>query len=125
MVPSLTGLVPTPFNKMVMQNENIVTFLMLCAPFSSLPLFLRTFGVRMHSLLFTPLIVFLHQPHITNHLSSSSMVKTLTTPLFRFFVVLVLSLFLLMNKQSSSLLLVSIASLAMVYPKLDFVAMIP
>ena len=41
MVPSLTGLVPTPFNKMVMQNENIVTFLMLCAPFSSLPLFLR------------------------------------------------------------------------------------
>jgi len=75
MILSLTSLVLTPLNKMVVQNENIVTFLMLSAPFSFLPLFLSTFGVRQHSLLFTPLIVSLHLPHITNHPSSSSMVK--------------------------------------------------
>ena len=108
-----------------MQNDFIVTFLILSVPFSFLPLFLSTFGVRLHSLLFTPLIVFLHQPYTTNHPSSSSMVNLLTTPLFGFLVVLIFSLFLLMNRQSSNLVLVSIASLAMVYPKRDFATMIP
>ena len=124
MVPFLNGLVLTPLNKMVLQNENIVTFLMLSTPFSFLPLFLSTFGVRLHSLLYTPLIVFLHQLHTTNHHSSFSMVKLLTT-LFEFLVVLVLSLFLLMNEKSSSLVLVSIVSLVMVYFKRGFAAMIP
>jgi len=59
MVPSLTGFVLTPLNKMVMQDENIITFLMLSAPLSFLPLFLSAFRVQQHSLLFTPLIVFL------------------------------------------------------------------
>ena len=31
---------------LVVPNENIITFLMLSAPFSFLPLFLSTFGVR-------------------------------------------------------------------------------
>ena len=35
-------------------ERNIVTFLMLSAPFSFLPLFLSAFGVRPHSLLCTP-----------------------------------------------------------------------
>ena len=108
---------------MVVKNENTITFLMLSAPFSFLPLCLSAFGVRQHSLLFTPLIVFLHRPHITNHPLSSFMVKPLTTHLFRFLVMLVLSLFLLMNEQSSSLMLVSVAFLAMVYPKRVFAAM--
>ena len=125
MVLFLSDLVLTPLNKMVVQNENIVTFLMLSAPFSFLPLFLSAFGVRPHSLLCTPLIVFLHQIHTTNHHLSFSMVKLLTTPLFRFLVVLVLSLFLLMNEQSSSLVLVSIVSLVMVYLKRGFATMIP
>ena len=124
MVPFLSTLVFTPFNKMVVQNENIVTFLMLSAPFSFLPLFLSAFRVRLHSLLCTPLIVFLHQLHTTNHPSSFSMVKLLTTPLFGFLVVLALSLFLLMNEQSSSLVLVSIVSLVMVYLKRGFAVMI-
>ena len=102
MVSFLNGLVLTPLNKMVVQNENIVTFLMLSAPFSFLPLFLSPFGLRPHSLLCTPLIVFLHQLDTTNHHSSFSMVKLLTTPLFGFLVVLALSLFLLMNEQSSN-----------------------
>ena len=55
MVPLLSDLVLTPLNKMVVQNENIVTFLMLSASFSFLPLFLSAFGVRPHSLLYTPL----------------------------------------------------------------------
>ena len=124
MVPFLTGLVFTSLNKMVVQNENIVTFLMLSAPFSFLPLFLSAFGVRLHSLLCTPLIVFLYQLHITNHHLSFSMVKLLTIPLFGFLVVLALSLFLLMNEQSSSLVLVSVVSLVMVYLKRGFAAMI-
>ena len=98
---------------------------MLFAPFSFLPLFLSAFGVRPHSLLCTPLIVFLHQLQMTNRLSSFSMVKPLTTPFFGFFVVLSLSLFLLMNKQSSSLMLVSVVSLVMVYLKRGFANMIP
>ena len=52
MGPLLNDLVLTPLNKMVVQNENIITFLMLsAAPFSFLPLFLNAFGVRLHSLL--------------------------------------------------------------------------
>ena len=50
---------------MVVQNENIVTFLMLFAPFSFPPFFLSAFEVRLHTLLCTPLIVFLHQLHTT------------------------------------------------------------
>ena len=125
MVLFLNGLVLTPLNKMVVQNENIVTFLMLSAPFSSLPLFLSAFGVRPHSLLCTPLIAFLHQLHTTNHHLSFFMVKFLTTPPFRFLVVLALSLFLLMNEQSSSLVLVSVVSLVMVCFKRGFATMIP
>ena len=50
MGPLLNDLVLTPLNKMVVQNENIITFLMLsAAPFSFLPLFLNAFGVRLHS----------------------------------------------------------------------------
>ena len=105
--------------------KNTVTFLMLSAPFSFLPLFLSAFRVRQHSLLFTPLIVFYHWPHTINHPLSSFMVKRLTTHLFGFLVMLVLSLFLLMNEQSSSLMLISVASLAMVYPKRVFAAMTP
>ena len=48
------------------------------------------------------------------------MAKPLTTHLFGFLVVLVLSLFHLINGQNSSLILVFIASLAMVSPKRDF-----
>ena len=120
----LSGLVLTPLNKMVVQNENIVTFLMLSAPFLFLPLFLSAFKVRPHSLLCTPLIVFLHQLHITNHHLSFSIVKLLTTHFFGFLVVLALSLFLLMNEQSSSLVLVSVVSLVMVYLKRGFTTMI-
>ena len=98
---------------------------MLSAPFSFLPLFLSAFGVRQHSLLFTPLIMFLYQPHTTNQPWSSFMVKPLTIHLFGFLVVLVLSLFLFMNEQSSSLVLVSVASLAMVYPKGVLAAITP
>ena len=125
MVLFLSGLVLTPLHKMVVQNENIVTFLMLSAPFSFLPLFLSAFGVRPHSLLCTPLIVFLHQLHIINHHLSFFMVKFLTIPLFGFLVVLALSLFLLMNEQSSSLVLISIVSLVMMCLKRGFAAMIP
>ena len=107
MVLFLSGLVLTPLNKMVVQNENIITFLMLSAPFSFLPLFLSAFGVRPHSLLCTPLIVFFHQLHTTNHHLRFFMVKLLTTHPFGFSVVPALSLFLLMNEQSSSLVLVS------------------
>ena len=110
---------------MVVQNENMVTFLILSTPFSFLPLFLSAFGVRPHSLLCTPLIVFLHQLYTTNHHLSFFMVKLLTTPLFGFLVMLVLSLFLLMNEQSSSLMLVFVVSLVMVYLIRGFVAMIP
>ena len=53
------------------------------------------------------------------------MVKHLNTPLFGFLVVLVLSLFLLMKKQSSSLMLVSVVSLVVVYLKRSFAVMIP
>ena len=109
---------------MVVQNENIITFLMLSAPFSFLPLFLSAFGMRPHSLLCTPLIVFLHQLHTTNLHLSFSMVKLLTTPLFGFFVVLALSLFLLMNEQSSSLVLVYVVSLVMMCLKRGFAAML-
>ena len=98
---------------------------MLFAPFSFLPLFLSAFGVRPHSLLCTPLIVFLHQLHTTNHHSSFSMVKLLTTPFFGFLVVFALSLFLLMNEQSSTLVLVYVVSLVMMYLKRGFAAMIP
>ena len=98
---------------------------MLFAPFSFLPLFLSAFRVRPHSLLYTPLIEFLHQLHTTNHHLSFFMVKLLTTPPFGFLVVLALSFFLLMNKQSSSLILVSVVSLVMVYLKRGFAAMIP
>ena len=125
MVPFLNGLVLTPLNKIVVQNENIVTFLMLSAPFSFLPLFLSAFGVRPHSLLCTLLIVFILELHTTNHHLSFSMVKLLTTPFFGFLVVLTLSLFLLMNEQSSSLVLVSVVSLVMVYLKRGFANMIP
>ena len=97
---------------------------MLSVPFSFLPLFLSTFGVRSNSLLCIPLIVFLHQLYTKNHHSSFFMVKPLTTPLFGFLVVLALSLFLLMNEQNSSLVLVSIISLVMVYLKRGFAAMI-
>ena len=121
----LSGFVLTPLNKMVVQNENIVTFLMLSAPFSFLPLFLSAFGVRPHSLLCTPLTVFLHQLHTTNHHLSFFMVKLLTTPLFGFLVVFTLSLFLLMNEQSSCLVLISIVFLVMVCLKWGFAAMIP
>ena len=110
---------------MVVKNENTITFLMLSAPFSFLPLFLSAFGVRPHSLVCIPLTVFLHQLHTTNYHLSFFMVKLLTTPLFEFLVVLALSLFLLMNKQSSSLVLVSVISLVMVCLKRGFVAMIP
>ena len=125
MVLFLSDLVLTPLNKMVVQNENIVTFLMLSAPFSFLPFFLSAFRVRPYSLLYTPLIVFLHQLHTTNHPLSFFMVKLLTTPPFGFLVVLALSFFLLMNKQSSSLILVSVVSLVMVCLKRGFAAMIP
>ena len=125
MVHFLSGLILTPLNKMVVQNKNVVTFLVLSKPFSFLPLFLSVFGVRPHSLLCTPLIVFFHQLHATNHHSSFSMVKLLTTPLFGFLVVLALSLFLLMNEQSSILMLVFVVSLVMVYLKRGFTAMIP
>ena len=121
----LSSFVFTPLNKMVVQNKNIVTFLILSASFSFLPLFLSVFGVRPHSLLCTPLIMFLHQLYIINHHSSFFMVKLLTTPLFGFLVVLALSLFLLMNEQSSSLVLVSIVSLVMVYLKRGFTTVIP
>ena len=124
MVPFLNGLVLTPLNKIVVQNENIVTFLMLSAPFSFLPLFLNAFGVKPHSLLCTLLIVFILELHTTNHHLSFSMVKLLTTPFFEFLVVLTLSLFLFMNEQSSSLVLVSVISLVMVYLKRGFAAMI-
>ena len=53
------------------------------------------------------------------------MVKLLTTRLFGFLVMLTLSLFLLMNKQGSILVLVSVVSLVMVYLKRGFAAMIP
>ena len=125
MVLFLGDLVLTPLNKTVVQNENIVTFLMLSAPFSFLPLFLSAFGVRLHSLLCTPLIVFLHQLHTTNHHLSFFMVKLLITPPFGFLVVLALSLFLLMNEQSSSLVLVSVVSLVMACLKRGFAAIIP
>ena len=125
MVLFLSGLVLTLLNKMVVQNENIVTFLMLSAPFLFQSLFLNAFGVRQHSLLCTPLIVFLHQLHTTNHHLSFSMVKLLTTPLFGFLIVLALSLFLLMNEQSSNLVLVSVVSLVMVCLEKGFAAMIP
>ena len=125
MVLFLSCLVLTPLNKMVVQNESIVTFLMLFAPFSFLPLFLRAFRVRPHSLLCTPLIVFLHQLHTTNHHLNFFMVKLLTTPPFGFLVMLALSLFLLMNEQSSSLVLVSVVSLVMVCLKRGFSTMIP
>ena len=92
MVLFLSGFVLTPLNKMVVQNENIVTFLMLSTPFSFLPLFLSAFRVRPHLLLCTPLTVFLHQLHTTNHHLSFFMVKLLTTPLFGFLVVLAFSL---------------------------------
>ena len=108
---------------MVMQNKNIVTLLMLSLSFSFLPLFLRAFGVKSHSLLCTPLTVFLHQLHTTNHHLSFFMVKLLTIPLFGFLVMLALSLFLLMNEQSSSLVLVSVVSLVMVCLKRGFTAM--
>ena len=98
---------------------------MFSTPFSFLLLFLRAFGVRPHSLLCTPLIIFLPQLHTKNHHLSFSMVKLLTTPLFEFLVMLALSLFLLMNEQSSSLVLDSIVSLVMVYLKRGFDAMIP
>ena len=124
MVLFLSGLVLTPLNKMVMLNENIVSFLMLSAPFSFLPLFLSAFGVRLHSLLCTPLTVFFHQLHTTNHHLSFFMVKLLTTPLFGFLVVLTLSLFLRMNEQSSSLVLVFVVSLVMVCLKKGFASMI-
>ena len=113
---------------------------MLFRSFSFLPLFLSAFGVRPHSLLCTPLIIFLssfwgeaaltvvyainHQLHITNHFSSFSMVKLLTTPFFEFLVVLALFLFLLMNEQNSSLVFISVVSLVMVYLKRGFAAMI-
>ena len=125
MVLFLSGLVLTPLNKTIVQNENIITFLMLSAPFSFLPLFLSAFGVRLHSLLCTPLIVFLHQLHITNHHLSFSMDELLTTPLIGFLVVFALSLFLLLNEQNSSLVLVSVVSLVMVCLKRGFAAMIP
>ena len=125
MVLFLSGLFLTPLNKMVVQNKNIFTFLMLSAPFLFLPLFLITFEVRPHSLLCTPLIVFLHQLHITNHHLSFSIVKLLTTHFFGFLVVLALSLFLLMNEQNSSLILVSVVSLVMVCLNRGFAAMIP
>ena len=80
--------------------------------------------MRPHSLLYTPLIIFLHQLHTTNHHSSFSMFKLLTTPLFEFLVVLALSLFFLMNQQSSSLVLVSVVTLVMVYLKRGFATMI-
>ena len=98
---------------------------MLSASFSFLPLFLSAFGVRPHSLLCTPLTVFFHQLHTTNHHLSFFMVKLLTTPLFRFLVMLALSLFLLMKEQSSSLVLVSVVSLVMVCLKRSFAAIIP
>ena len=53
------------------------------------------------------------------------MVKLLTTTLFEFLVVLALSLFLLKNQQSSSLVLVSVVTLVMVYLKRGFANMIP
>ena len=53
------------------------------------------------------------------------MVKLLTTPPFGFLVVLALSLFLLMNEQNSSLILVSVVSLVMVCLKRGFATMIP
>ena len=124
MVLFLSDLFLTPLNKTVVQNENIVSFLMLSAPFSFLPLFLSTFGVRPHSLLCTPLIVFLHQLHIIIHHLSFFMVKLLTIPPFGFLVVLALSLFLLMNEQNSNLVLVSVVSLVMVCLKRGFAAMI-
>ena len=125
MGPLLHSLVLTPFNKMVVHNENIVTFFTLSTPFLFLPLLLSAFGVRPHSLLCTPLIVFFHQLHITNHNSSFSMVTPLTTHLFGFLVVLALSLFLLMNAQSSSLVLVTVVSLVMVHLKKGFATIIP
>ena len=125
MVPSLTSLVRTLFNKMVVQYENTITFKMLSTPFSFLPLFLSPFGLRQHSLLFTPLLVFLHRPHTTDHLLSFFMVKPLTNHLFGFLVVLFLFFFLLMNEQISNLVLIFVASLAMVYPKRIFTAMTP
>ena len=105
MVPFLSSFVLTPLNKMVMQNENIVTFLMLPTIFSFLTLILSAFGVRLHSLLCTQLIIFLHQLHTTNHHSRFSMVKLLTTPLFGFLVVLALSLFLLWTNKALALCL--------------------
>ena len=124
MVLFLSGLVLTPLNKLIVQNENIVAFLMLSLSFSFLPLFPSTFGVRSHSLRYTPLIVFPHQLHTTNHHLRFSMVKLLTIPLFGFLVVLILSRFFLMNEQSLSLVLISVVSLVMVYLKRGFVAMI-
>ena len=118
--PIFTDLFLTPLNKTVVQNENIVSFLMLSALFSFLSLFLSSFGVRPHSPLCTLLIVFLHQLHTTNHHLSFSIVKLLTTPLFGFLVVLALSLFLLMNEQSSNLVLVSVVSFVMVCLKRGF-----
>ena len=110
---------------MVVQNENIVTFFMMSVPFLFLPLFFSAFGVRLHSLLCTPLIKFLHQLHTSNHHSGFSMVKPLTTSLFGFLDVIASSLFLLMKEQSSNLVLICVVSLVMVYLKRGFTAMIP
>ena len=52
------------------------------------------------------------------------MVKPLTTHLLGFLVVLALALFLLMNEQSSSLVLIFVVSLVMVYLKRGFTAII-
>ena len=52
------------------------------------------------------------------------MVKPLITHLLGFLVVLALALFLLMNEQSSSLVLISVVSLVMVYLKRGFTAII-
>ena len=71
------------------------------------------------------IIVFLHQLHKKNHHLSFSMVKPMTTHFFKFLVVLALSFFLIMNEQSSSLVLVSVVFLVKVYLKWGFAIMIP
>ncbi|KAL5844630.1 hypothetical protein ACOSQ3_010685 [Xanthoceras sorbifolium] len=123
MGPLSSDLVFTPLNKMVVQNANIVIFLILSAPFSFLPLFLSAFGVRLHTAVYTINRI----PSPTTYNKSPFKLFYGQSPDYSSLrlVVLALSLFLLMNAQSSSLVLVSVVSLVMVYLKRGFAVMIP
>ena len=104
---------------MVMQNENTVTFLTLSAAIPE-----RFWGEAAFTAIYTINLV----PSPTTHNKSPFELLYGQTPDYsslRALVVLVLSLFLLMNKQSSSLVLVFVASLDIMYPKRVFAAITP